>query len=798
MFTGLKIEKIKVHLGALVGRVFNYHKEEHNEKTLKVELQNIEIAETQIGQQQYIEKQVINNIQLSENTSPELIKAIISAEKTPALPLTALEAKEASGAAQLPGATASNPANDFLAKRVFDYRKNENILLDKGGLLYVYENRESISFDKDSLIFLTQSSLKYDFPVWFWSFYYRERFSNVAPLFKRTYQHSSPKIRQATIGAMSKYTETEEEIAQLAINESDQGVLGFIIATLIKKDDLERAQRVLANSLSRRIIPLFTSEDKKRVEKKRLEIGAPEKRYLFEIARIGWSEEKIQALTILSLCAEEEDLPALEKLLEETRGSIGYLILKCIERIGKTNKGKEIEKELLETQWEDGFIANLDALVAVRYKPIFSYLLKWLSDITMITRRWRSWGEVNERKLEEKIQGAISALLDSETYEQLVSYIVDKYSPDQHGNVMSWRHFFVLREEERPEIICLIKAETRLSAYERWEDVLSKIENREKTDSKDKDTLLSSIQPSNFGQAMLILRKVNELVAPSVVLIEVAPLIEKMKKELNGRLNAIASGQHPEEIKEIAKNDFERFLGENRLFYRLQRKRKKSSRYEPEGEKDEVFEKLSKDIDSFSTIEKEYLAHVFKAKTPESKKLLIDSIGRPYEAIYEAIDKETADTETLERALLKVIGEHPNLLVRLKAIEAALRTEVLGKELLRQAVLSILNDAKKGAKQESRGDDEWIMHEITYTWATNVLVQFHNPDDFALIKEEINREKIITRYYHRYSYFYDYGVFKELMNLTERLEDKKERKSAQSALDTLDYNWTKQVLALEE
>ncbi|MDD5144855.1 MAG: hypothetical protein PHW72_01905 [Candidatus Pacebacteria bacterium] len=791
-FTGIKFESI----GSLIGRIF--HKEEYNEKTLNIELQKIKIAETQIGQRQYIEKQVINNIQLPGNTSTELIKAIISAKETPIPQLTAPEAKEVSGEAQLTVATASNPVNDFLARRVSDYQKNKNLLLDKGGLLYVYENRESIPFSEDNLVFLTQSSLKYDFPVWFWSFYYRESFSNIAPLFKKTYQHYSPKIRQATIEAMSKYTETEEEIVQLAINESDQAVLGFIIAILIKKEDLERAQRVLANSLSRRIIPLFTSEDKEKIEKKSVEIGAPEKRYLFEVAGDGWSEEKIQALTILSLCVEEEDLPALEKLFEETRGKINYLVLKCIERIGKTNKGKKMEKELLDAQWEDGFIANLDTLVAVRYKPIFSQLLKWLSNTPTITQRWRFWGEVNERKIEEKIQGAISVLLDSETYEQLVSYILDRYSPDQYGNVMSWRHFWVLREEKRPKIISLIKAETRLSEYEQWEDVLTEIENREKTDLKNKVILLSSIRLSNLGQTMLILRKVYELITPSAAFVEVAPLIEKMREELRIRLNAIALEQHPEEIKEIAKNDIEKFLGENRLFYRLQRKRKKGSRYESEGKKDEVFEKLSKDIDSFSTIEKEYLTHIFKAKTPESKKLLVDSIGRPYEEIYKTIDKETADTETLKQTLLKVIDEHPNLLVRLKAIEAALRTEVLDKELLRQTVLSILNDAKKGAKQENRGDDEWIMHEITYTWATNVLVQFHNPNDFALIKEEINREKIITRYYHRYSYFYDYRVFEELINLGERLEDEKERKNAQSALDSLDYNWTKKILNIED
>ena len=797
-FTGLSIEKIQLHLGTLVGRVFSYHREEHNEKTLNLKIQKTKIAETQIGQQQYIEKQVINNIQLSESTSPELIKAIISAEGTPTPQLASSEAKEASGEAQLPAGRADIPADDFVTRRVLDYQGNENLLLDKGGLLYVYKNRESISFTEDSLVFLAQSSLKYDFPLWFWSFYYREKFNNVVPLFKKTYQHSSQKIRQATIEAFSKFTETEEEVEQFATNEPDKGILGFIIAILIKKDELERAQRVLANSLSRRIIPIFSSEDKEKVEKKHLEIGVAEKRYLFETAKGGWSEEKIQALVVLSLCVEDADLPALEELLGETRGNVNYLVLRCIERIGKTNIGEKIEKELLEAQWEDGFIANLDALVAAGYKPIFSHLLKWLADVSIVTRRWRFWSEINERKIEEKIQGAIFSLLDAETYEELVNYILEKYSPNQYGNAMSWRHFWVLRKEKKPEVVRLIKVETRLSAYERWGDVLSEIEDCEKTESKNKDSLLSSVQLSNLRQAMLILRRVYEVSAPSVVLAEVAPVIEKIKEDLKNRLNSILLGQHSEEIKEIAKNDLEKFLGENRLFYRLQRKRRKGSRYEPEGEKDEDFEKLSEDIDSFSSIEKEYLAHVFKAKNSESNKLLVDSIGRPHEAIYEAIDKKTADVETIRQALLKVIGKHPNLLVQLKAIEAALRTEVLDKELLRQAVLTILNDAKKGAKQGSRGDDEWIVHEITYSWAANTLVQFHNSDDFALIKEETNREKIITRYYHRYSYFYDYNVLEELMNLAERLEDERERKNAQSALDSLDYDWTKRVLSLEE
>lgn len=783
---GINFESIKLKIGSLIGRVFTYHKEEHDERTI-----NAAIASTKI------EKQIVVNLpaDVSQSERKELISAIIDGSRV-------IEdvPSEASGSAALSAPTTNKPIDQFLQQRLAEYKKDNNLLLDGGGLFTIYKTRSDFSFSKDELVFLTQSSFKHDFPFWFWAFYYRERFDNVAPLLKDVYAHTSIKIRKATITALSKFTETEDNIVSLAEHERNSDVLGHTIFTLIKKGDINRAQRVTANALTRHIIPDFSDKAKNELGEISFDLGAAEKRFLYSVAETGWPEEIIRALTILQPSADETDLPALEKLFDEVSfPKITPPILKCIKKIGKTSKAKEIEKGLLDARWEEYFVAHLDVLVAIKHKAIFPKLLTWLGDINRATTGW--WRDFDERKLEEKVQQSIITLLDKETYEQLVQYILDNYKPDKYGNIMSWRHFWVLREGVKSsEIATLLKPETRLAGFERWDDVIDQIKLSDESVFRDDAEILSSINPENLKHNFLILREWYKTADPVQALQKLSPIVENIREVLEKKLEAIQSEEHPKEVKKIAKNKLENFLGENEFFYRLRRKRKAGSRYEVAGEEDKPFEKLSNEIQNFSTLEKEYLAYVFKGKTAETNKLLLGSIGRPYECVYENLDKDTADTETLCIALSQVIEKHDNHLIKLRAIDAARRLEVINAEILRQNVLSIVLESRDKLRthtKEAKGSDDWFPYELAYTWGIRTLVEFGNPEDFPLVVEEVNREKVLARQYHQYSYFLDHNIFEELMNLAENLGDEEEKNNASAALDSLDYKWTKKILNIE-
>jgi hypothetical protein len=796
-FKGIDVGGIKFRLDSLIGRIF--HKEEHNEKILNVDAR--QAIGTQIGQQQIaIEKQIVLQLPegLPQSDQANLVRAVLRGDGTPVteIPIS----PEASGDAQLPEQTTSSPTEDFLKRRHSEYLTDTDLLLDRGGLLNVYKERESISFSKDELVFLTQSSFKNDFPVWFWLFNYRERFGNVVPLLQNAITHSSVKIRCGVISSLNDFTDTTDEIVSLMETERNPEVLGYAVSRFIEKNDTERAQRTVANALTRKIIPVLTSKAQKKSRDIVLELGAAEKRVLHNEIENGWQNDKLKALTILSLSADERDLPLLEKWLTSvTYTDVVNLILACIKRVGKTTKAEHIEKELEDTRWEETFVSHLEALAAVKYKTIFPKLLEWLSDRSSITNRF--WTDTSHRKIDAALQEAIQALLDKDTYELLVQYILRRYSPDRYP-ILSWRHFWVLRKlKNNPEVTALLKQETRLSVFEeQWRDVVADFELEEKTSQTDAKKLLVSVTPEKSQQSMLVLRKYYELTSSEQAIVAVAPLIGKFRENLVSRLSAIASGEHPVDVKELAKNDLEKFLGENRMFFRLHRKRKNNSRYETEETEDADFEKLSNDIENFSAIEKEYYAHVLQAKSTEANAVLINSIGRPYDSIYESITKESGNLERLNIALQKLIDESPNTLTRLKAADALLRIGKGDRETIRAAVIGFLitaRDNTKASRGMVKGSDDWFVSEITYLWAVDVLIEIGNPRDFQYVREAANREKILARHFSRYADFHGYEVIEELLALSETLENAEERENALSALSTLDYNWTKKVLGIE-
>jgi len=802
-FTGIKFESIKLKVGSLIGRIF--HKEEHNEKTLNLELTKTEVIGTQIRQQQIAQQIVVNLPEgLAQSDQAKLVKAVLGGgndliEEASTSPSPSPEAGDD---LELPASAEGSPVEDFFQKQHEEYLKDKSLLLGRGALLLIYKSREEISFSKEELVFLTQSSLENDFPVWFWLFNHRERFENVVSLLQEVFKHSSRKIRRGVVSSLNDFTDTADEIITLMQGEASPEILGYAVSRFLEKEDTDRAQIIIANALTRKIIPILTEKGKKKIEKIKIDLGATERRFLHSVIESGWQSEKLKALTILSLSAEESDLSFLEKILTQASYTdITNLVLTCIKRIGKTNKADYIEKELLDTRWEETFIAHLGALVSVKYKAIFPKLLEWLGDVSKVTNKFLKDG-TNERKLEEEIQEAISSLLDKETYESLVQYILDNYSPDtRYGNIMSWRHFGVLENQKNnPQIAPLLKEETRLKKFERWAKVISELELEERKSVVDKEQLLSFVTPKKSKQAFLFLRKLYEVITAEQAVTDVAPLIQKFREDLTVRLNAIASGEHPEDVKDLAKNDLEKFLGENRMFYKLSRQRKKGSRHDIEGKEDDVFEILSQDIENFSIIEKEYFAYIFKKKTPDINTILLNSIGRPYESIYDSISEDGGDIKQLSDALLKLIKDNPNPLIRLKAIEARFRLDAGDASMLRVVTLTILIEARdntKASRGMTKGNDDWFVSEITYLWAVNTLIEFGIPEDFTYIQEAANREKILARNYHRYSYFFDYKVIEELLSLSDNLEDQEEKENALSALNSLDYKWTKKILGID-
>lgn len=781
---GLKVDKIKLKLGSVIGRVLNvdYKKEEHNEQTLNF---------------LKIEKQII--VSLPPGTSPadgkELIKALIDDK-----PVVEEIPSEATGNLTLPASTTNKPVEQFLQQRLNEYKGDSSLLLDKGGLFAIYKARNDISFSKDELIFLTQSSLKNDFPFWFWAFYYREKFNHVVPLFQSVYVHPEIKIRKAAITAFSKFTETEDDIALLAESEREPYVLGHIVHTLTKKEDNERAQRVLANALSRRILPIFEEKVRKDFEKTYLELGTAEKRFLYSIVDTGWTEEIINALFVLQISANETDLPALEKIYDEVSfPKFTVPILQCIKKIGKTNKAAEIEKSMHDTKWQEYFLAQLETLASAGYKEVFPQLLKWMSNPRSVTIGW--W-EKDERGLESALAKAVVRLLDKDTYELLVKYILDTYDTDEYGNIMSWRYFWALKDAlNNLGIAELVNSETRLDGYEHWAIVIEEISIQTKIKEKTEEGLFASLELKNIKQTYLILREYYKIASPSLALQKIAPLVGSIKSSLKERLASIQSGEHEQSLKDIAKNDLEEFLGENEFFFRRNARKTIRRLMSEKKEKDEIFDKLMEDVDGFSTLEKEYLSHIFKEKSEEINKILLESIGGPYECIYENLEINTTDTDTLRNALVDVVKNHENPLIKIQAIITAHKLSLIDDTDLRSKTLEIINFSREKLTATIKGtkdNNEWFPHELTYGRGMRALIEFGNPSDFHLVREEVNREKILYRHYYQYSYFFDYEVFSELMSLIENLEDARETKEASEALDSLDYKWTKKVLAIKE
>ncbi len=788
-FKGINFESIKLSVGSLVGVGKIFHKEEHQDN------RKIQLEQTS---QTYIANQLNLSLEgLTPEQQTDLIQSALG--KKEQNDSEVLEPPKAQTTEPLPQPTEESGTEKFLKQRLEDYKSNPELLLDRGALLSVYTDREKIGFSEEELVFLVQSSIKNEFPIWYWSFYQRENFESVSPMFKNAYAHESLKIRCGVIEALTSFSDTSDDIIELCESERNPKVLGYAASAFARKKDYPRLQRVVANALTRRIVPELTEEGRGLLNKISIDLGAAERRFLCEKIENGWTEEKILSLGILSTSAEESDLETLEKFVGTSLFiRAEELVLLCIAKIGKTTKADKIEKELLETNRIETFYAALDVLVKINYEPLFDQLLEWLGKAERISGRF--WGEVDDSKIKDNIQDSLLELLNEKNYNKFVEYILDNYDADYRGNIWSWRHFWVLRMAcKKSGLRDFIKKEKRLVDFEKWADVKAELIQVEEVAKESPDQLFEAAKVQTYNNKLFILRKLYTLITPEKAFEMADQFIEDLRIDLKQRLKKVSEEDHPEDVKKIAANDLDKFLGENHFFYRLQRKKKRGRRAEDEGEKDVAFEQLSEDIDKFNYIEKEYLTHIFKSDDKVIQKKLLVSIGRPHECIYESLQTSTGEVGALERALNQVIVSDPNKLLKLKAIDAALRIGVCERAELHLKTLEILVNSRTIAKAPRGEDyDTWFTGELTYGWAVNTLSKFGDVIDFPLIKEAENREKVISRSYRHYGSYQDISVFGELLDLTEILEDPEDKGNTFSTLEDLDYRWSKKILGIED
>src|SRR3989344_2292332 len=356
-FFKLNIEKIGLKLKSILSV--------NTKVDVEVNKQKLEIETlTQIQEQKNLNAPITNNtfvLVAGTDQVKEIVEKIAGATDIPLL-----IPASSSGEATLPNVSEEDGATKSLKQYLKEHEDNPEFLLDRGRLLFFYEERQTIDFKEDALVFLLQSSLKVKFPFWYWTYLYREKFGNVVPLLEAAFKTGDVKIRLEVLNILTRFLDTGENIVQLAMSEIDELVLGAMVVKLAGDED--KAQRVIANAISRKFIPQLDYKDIKSLT---APLGKNEKKFLSETIANGWSNEKVKALNILSVTASEEDLPLLEGLIEKERyRETTYSTLHCIVRIGKTNIAEHLENELENARLEELLMQVLEALVAVKDKNI--------------------------------------------------------------------------------------------------------------------------------------------------------------------------------------------------------------------------------------------------------------------------------------------------------------------------------------------------------------------------------------------------------------------------------------------
>jgi hypothetical protein len=726
-----------------------------------------------------------------EALSEELRGLLGQAEQ---LPPPAVQSDSPSPSPSLPAPEEENElVKKLLHEYVEGYTNNATFLSGAGQLLYIYENRTTITFSEDELTFLFLSSLKNDFPYWFWCFTYREQYGHVVPLLLRAYQNANTELKMKLVKVFSNFTETEDELTSLAESERNEDVLGTIVIELSKKHG-ELAQRVLSNALSRQLVPRVSYE---KIADLNAPLGPREKQFLHKIIAEGWPEEKADALNVLSVAADKTDLALIESIISDSSYQRAVLsALHCIIKIGETTMFERLLELLKETRQEEVFLQLLVTLKVLNNKAAFPEIFKLVKDPESIY--WR-FSELNKWTYERKLEETAGTLFGSSHYDMVIEDILSKKFMDEHWYNWVWRQMFFLKHTTNPEIKSLIEKETRLDALSEWTEVVQAVKKESNIESDEPEELRAKVSKDDFKLSMFALRKLWEVISPDEVLNE-REKIENLRTNLEDRLSVLVSNQEvAEEAKGLLRNGLDFFLGENTLFY--EKERDLTRKVRKERDEKGPLATFFNDVSWFDAIEREFVKAASKSEKPEVRQFLKSQIGRPHEQIYDAIDKKLVGSELSEwKALLEnVVENEPNTLTKLNAIDAGVRIGAFNRSDMRIKVLSMLGPVRDELKRTHRmKHDSWFVTYIVYNACINTLSAIGDSRDILLVLESIEKEIIIGRNYGRLSGFYSIEAVKELLEIMELAVDDEERESAKLTLDNLDYAWTRELLSIEQ
>jgi len=677
---------------------------------------------------------------------------------------------------------------NYLKKRLEDYNGGKTFFLSFNELLYIYSKKVEIDFSKEELVYLIQSSFYCDFPYWYWSYLYREKFGNILPVYSGVFKTESAIIRVNTVKALSRFIDTDEKIVSLSETEYDENVLAEMIIVLGKNKNEELISRVVTNIISRRLLPQINFKD---LPKIKISLGKNEKQFLYENIKNGCDLDKISALNILSLSAHEDDLPLLEEVLKEEKYiDVVLSVLNCIVCVGKINNLDTIIDNIKDSKREKEFLLSLDVYGISSDKSLLETLYKWLINDRFAGNRFSSF--MSDWQYNRKIEEVIVKLCDKEFYEFIVKDLEPKVERGD-GYLYTWSYFNLLKAlSKNKKISKLLKGEKRLVKDEQWQEVVDEINLNEAVE-EGKDKIIGLVNSDNYQLSMFALRKLWEMVPPDEVL-KYEYKIRELRESLEGRLIAITKIGCSKNLNEKAKKGLDYFLGENTSFYRNYANRDYKYKLDNIDNKSDIeFYKLWEDISWFDSIEREFIKHALVVVTDKSEEYLISQIGKPHEEIYDNINLRCKNLKDISEKLKAVRGQNLNPMVVLKAIEASNRINIEPKEDLRKLVLGIYNEYRIKHQKDSKK----IEYEFVYGASFRTLVQFGDLNDLKMVDEYVQKGVVFKKIYFYYSHFYSCKLMSDLYSEYLLTKKNEEKKDIISVLENIDNNWSKKILQID-
>jgi ribosomal protein S11 len=700
---------------------------------------------------------------------------------------------EATGEAEIPEISEDSPAKKKLISYHQEHSEDQSVFLDRGRLLFLYQERQSMELSKDELVFLLQSSLKIDFPFWYWCIYYREKYHHVSPLLKSAYHISDEKIKSEIFYVASRFTETEEDICEMTSTENSAVVLGKAIASFCKKEKYSYAQRILSNCLSRKIVPSIEISD---IENAKLPLGPAEKAVLHEIISNGWPSEVANALRLLSVSVDENDLEIVEKVLGEFR-SAGCLeaALICIEKIGKSNNPTEIHKIFSDTRQEESFLRSIKVLGAIDDTEGRDLLFELYKDPWSVS--WRL-SDLDKWEYERSLKNSLLKHLGKEFYEKIVEDILRYETYGENWHLYTWKQTGLLRDSKNPAIHKLIKEETRIVNLSNWDDLLTYLDSIILVEAvEDVTKLKSTINNDSYRKSIFAARKLWKMIPASTVLKE-KNLIENLRANLKTRIeNQLETAKLQQIQRDILDGGLDSLIGENKFFNNKRKKYRANKKLS--GEKGSDFNKLLDDIENFDIIEREFIKALGVDESEESKTYLINTIGTPHEELYRIITTDWCGEKIDDVASrLKGVSEDKNISLATEAIAALVRIQKIDKEVARMKILeSLLTIRPKLKKNLHRDNENWVSEELDYICCINVLSEIGNPADLNLIEESINKDPVLYRIFWRYQSFWSTSTIKLLLETRDITKNENELDSIKTTLESLDHDWSEHVLGVD-